>query len=209
MKNKVCFKCKLTKPISEFYKHSEMADGHLGKCKECAKKDSSTGIYEVICKVCGKKFFTSKGELTSRKGTRGTGRKTCSRKCWNIWNRGERVYNFKGKNGINNGYDYIHGWIEKKLGKPNYCEHCKRTDKKNYQWSNISGKYLEDISDWQRLCVSCHSKYDKKIHIKNCVVCNKKIITKSAKRKFCSDYCSNKYYSIKLKQKFNLTNTKK
>ena len=37
---KVCFKCLVEKDLEDFYKHPGMADGHLGKCKECARRDS-------------------------------------------------------------------------------------------------------------------------------------------------------------------------
>lgn len=36
---KKCFKCNIDKPLSDYYKHKHMLDGHLNKCKECTRKD--------------------------------------------------------------------------------------------------------------------------------------------------------------------------
>ncbi len=38
-KTKKCFKCGIIKRLDSFYKHPDMPDGHVNKCKSCNKKD--------------------------------------------------------------------------------------------------------------------------------------------------------------------------
>lgn len=60
------------------------------------------------------------------------------------------------------GYVGLHIWVSNHLGKPHNCEHCGNAELKHrqYHWANKSGEYKRELSDWIRLCVSCHSKYD-------------------------------------------------
>ena len=37
MKQKSCIACERVKPLTDFYRHPQMKDGHLGRCKECQK----------------------------------------------------------------------------------------------------------------------------------------------------------------------------
>ncbi len=41
MEKKKCFKCGQVKSLNDYYAHPMMGDGHLNKCKECTKKDST------------------------------------------------------------------------------------------------------------------------------------------------------------------------
>lgn len=57
-------------------------------------------------------------------------------------------------------YRILHYWVEKHLGKPNKCENCGVTETKRFTWANISGEYKKELSDWKRLCSSCHRQMD-------------------------------------------------
>jgi len=69
---KKCFKCGVEKSIDEYYAHPKMADGHLGKCKECAKKDvllRSILKREYIRNYEKKRGKTEKRKLYTKKHT--------------------------------------------------------------------------------------------------------------------------------------------
>lgn len=160
---KVCFKCKTAKPLNEYYKHKQMGDGHLNKCKECTKNDSKSknGVHKRICVICKVGFNTNAGEL--KKG----GGKCCSMDCRNkylnlIIKKDSKSPNWKGSRV---GKAALHNWVERKLGKLRKCEHCGTTNAKQYDWANKSQKYKRNLDDWIRLCRSCHAKYDHSIRL--------------------------------------------
>jgi hypothetical protein len=62
--SKKCFKCGSVKPLTDFYKHSEMADGHLNKCKICAKSDVAKHRDENIDRI--RKYDRQRGKLAHR-----------------------------------------------------------------------------------------------------------------------------------------------
>ena len=60
---KECFKCKLTKPLSDFYKHSQMKDGHVNKCIDCNGKDVAAHRIKNIDKI--RKYDRDRGNRQS------------------------------------------------------------------------------------------------------------------------------------------------
>lgn len=57
-------------------------------------------------------------------------------------------------------YRAKHIWVQYNYGKATRCEADDTHDSSRYHWSNISGNYLRDISDWQQLCPKCHKAFD-------------------------------------------------
>lgn len=72
--------------------------------------------------------------------------------------QGEKSPSWKGDDV---GYAGVHAWLWRHFEKPEFCDNCHSD--RFIDWSNISGEYKRDRSDWQALCRGCHMEYDLKI----------------------------------------------
>jgi hypothetical protein len=73
---------------------------------------------------------------------------------------GENNHSWKGSDA---SYKAMHQRLTTRFGQPKRCEACGTTDKrKSYDWANQSGNY-DDVTDYRRMCRSCHWKLDEKI----------------------------------------------
>jgi hypothetical protein len=70
---------------------------------------------------------------------------------------GEAHHAWKGESV---GYYALHKWVYRQYGKANECEFVDETCSTHFEWSNKSGDYKRDRSDWQQLCRSHHNRYD-------------------------------------------------
>lgn len=154
------------------------------KCLNCKKK-FFVYPYEVdkrkyCSKHCsyGSPFFieTMRNTMMGRKHSEKSKKKMSETKTMlyakgiiSPWNKGKKYYAIigdKNKNwkGDEVGYDALHDWVNRHLGKPDTCEFCKKSGLKGkfIQWANKSHKYKRDLSDWIRLCAKCHFVYDKR-----------------------------------------------
>lgn len=108
-----------------------------------------------VCKSCDVKFLVSPSAIGN----------FCSNNC-KYADTSKRMSddNHHQWKGDKAGYNSLHKWVARKLGKPEKCEDCGITGdrglKRNYHWSNVSGNYKRELKDWKRLCVPCHSKFD-------------------------------------------------
>lgn len=135
--------------------------------------------YFTNCKICNKEFKTFPSIVKLGR------HQTCSWECrttlmktktpWNkgkttgqkVWNKGIKRTDINGEKhphwlGDKVGYQGVHSWIRKTLGRPSKCSNCGTTQSKKFEWANKSYEYKRDASDWMRLCKSCHVIYDRK-----------------------------------------------
>lgn len=81
------------------------------------------------------------------------------------WRKGKKFPESSGPNhpnwkGEKVSYVNLHAWVSRHRGKPSLCAYCQTTTAKKFEWANISGAYKRVLSDYIRLCTSCHRLYD-------------------------------------------------
>lgn len=160
---KVCFKCGAEKPLSEFYKHPRMADGHVNKCKECNKKDVRENRLD-------KKDYYD--EYDRNRPNHEERVKKAAGRVKELWGSDEsfkqNIINHKQKWSNNNQhkrkaqYAVSNALRDGKLFKPDICEQCGTSEKKiqGHHWSYEPEHWLDVI--W--LCTSCHGKEHKRLN---------------------------------------------
>lgn len=103
---KKCFKCLVTKDISNFYKHSQMPDGHINKCKECAKNDAKNDFYR---KTKNENFVAQERERSKEKYHRLKYKLKAKDKEKKPWLKNPKYSNLHRKFKVLKGFE-LHHW---------------------------------------------------------------------------------------------------
>ena len=105
--DKVCKSCGEVKPLSAFYRHSQMADGHLNKCKECQKAYSNNYRDQNLDAV--KAYDRERGRTAERKALVASRRPNYREKhrdytkAWQTRNPEKRAAHIKVGNAVRDG----------------------------------------------------------------------------------------------------------
>ena len=136
---KTCFKCKRELPRSEFYAHPMMADGLLGKCKDCTRNDATSHRLRNIDRVRG--YDRSRADQPHRAELR-----------TRICQEDRRLYPERYKARAAVGYAIRAG----RLIRPTNCQRCgcrpSRVEAHHHDY------LLPFVVEW--LCKPCHYKAD-------------------------------------------------
>jgi hypothetical protein len=137
---KCCFKCGETKPRAEFYRHPEMGDGLLGKCKSCAKKDVMEHRAKNLPTVKAYDRWRRRGRPRTRACQGGAAR---SKREF----RANNPEKYRAHTLVNNAVR------DGRLVRATQCETCGRPDRLHAHHEDYSRPF-----DVKWLCPPCHGR---------------------------------------------------
>lgn len=139
---KICFKCEDMKNLSEYYKHKQMGDGLLGKCKTCTKQDTKAQT-EI-------NTSTPEGLEKERQRHRDKYHRLGYKEQQKIWNEGQPWKNSSVYKGLRRNY-------YKKLERNFELHHW------NYNDEYLKDVFILDIKDHKNLHNNLHLDLEKRI----------------------------------------------
>lgn len=151
--SKTCFKCGVEKPLSEFYKHKMMADGHLNKCKSCTRHDVKTNrdlnldYYREYDKQRANNPERVKARASYAASDEGKESQSAAKKRWSERNLIKRAAQILVRN-----YLRSRPHLVKKS-----CESCNA---ENVRLNKHHDDYAKPL-DVRFLCGKCHSRWHK------------------------------------------------
>lgn len=147
LEQKICLACGWDKPLSDFYTHPEMRDGHLNRCKECVRlriKAYNLAHPDKVRKVQREKRRRPKyREMDRNWRLRNPERRKAHMHKWAEQNQDKRRAEIAVGNAIRDG----------RLVRAQYCQRCGRSGGIEAHHPDYS-KCLEV----QWLCTTCHGE---------------------------------------------------
>lgn len=144
---KLCRECNVEKPLSEFYVHGQMKDGHLNKCKHCVKAriDKYLKANPDKKKQWALNYANSETGLKKAKAYLSTEKGKAVRK--------NKTNNYRKNHPIRDRARYLVSYEIQcgRLIRPNVCSCCNAECKPHGHHDNYT-KPLE--VEW--LCEPCH-----------------------------------------------------
>jgi len=142
MQHKQCFKCHQTLSLDQFYRHPQMPDGHVNKCKECNKKDVQTNRLKNLEYYRDYDIKRSKTPI----------RRANVARVSNRWKK-KHPDRHKAHNAVSNAVR------DGRLTRPKYCENCGEEKRLHGHHDDYSMRL-----DVMWLCVPCHHARHKELN---------------------------------------------
>ena len=143
METQKCIRCGETKPLSDYYKHPQMANGHLGRCKECHRLEMARNRTENIDRI--RAYDRGRNSRPERKRQNQIKNKKKAKKEGPLYTAAHNAVSRAIRNGT--------------LIRPENCDRCGVKCKPNAHHDDYA-RFL----DVMFLCPICHAQRHKELN---------------------------------------------